>query len=137
MEKKSTMIRNIEQKIHQLINQYRSSINLPTLELNEKVSQLARQHSEAIANNKIPFGNCGFKERIRKIARFIPNKAASENVAVYQGSPVSEEIIVQFWLKSAKHRKTIRGDYNLTGIGVAKNSDDKFYITQIFIRESR
>jgi uncharacterized protein YkwD len=57
-------------------------------------------------------------------------------VAAYQGNPLSEEIIVQFWLKSARHRKIIQGDYKLTGIGVAKNSDDKFYITQIFIKES-
>lgn len=135
MEEQSTMILNTEKKIHHLINQYRSSINLPLLELDEKISQLAREHSEAMANNKIPLGNCGFKERIRKIARFIPNKAASENVAAYQGNPVSEEIIVQFWLKSVKHRKIIQDHYNLTGIGVAKSTDDVYYITQIFIRK--
>jgi uncharacterized protein YkwD len=136
MEELSTMILNTEKKIHQLINQYRSSINLPFLGFNEKISQLAREHSEAMANNKIPFGNGGFNERIKKINRSIPNKAASENVAAYQGNPLSEEIIVQFWLKSAKHRKVIQGDYNLTGIGMAKNSENKYYITQIFIRKS-
>jgi uncharacterized protein YkwD len=125
-----------EQKIHQLINQYRSSINLPILELDEKISQLAREHSDAMANKKIPLGNCGFKERIRKIALFVPNKAASENVASYEGNLVSEEIVVQFWLKSAKHRKTIQDDYNLTGIGIAKNSDGVYYFTQIFIKKS-
>ncbi|MBN1351576.1 CAP domain-containing protein [candidate division KSB1 bacterium] len=127
---------NTEKKIHQLINQYRSSINLPTLELDEKISQLAREHSEAMANKKLPFGNGGFKERTRKIALFLPYQAASENVAAYQGNPISEELVVQFWLKSAKHRKTIKGDYNLTGIGIAKDAEDRYYITQIFIRES-
>lgn len=136
MEPQASMILNTEQKIHQLINQYRKSINLPLLELNEKISQLAREHSQAMAVDKIPFGNCGFKKRIRKIALAIPNKAASENVAFYRGQPISEEIIVQFWLKSARHRKSILGDYNLTGIGVAKNVEDKYYITQIFIKES-
>jgi len=134
MEERSTMMRNTEQKIHQLINQYRISMNLPSLELNERISQLAREHSQAMATKKIPLGNCGFKQRIRKIALFLRYKAASENVALYQGNPVNEEIIVQFWLKSAKHRNIIQGDYNLTGIGIAKDSDDKYYITQIFIR---
>jgi len=82
---------NTEQKIHQLINPYRSSKNLPMLEPNEKISQLARKHSEAMANKKIKFGNSGFKKRIRRIALFLPNKAASENIAAYQGNPVSEE----------------------------------------------
>ncbi len=126
---------NSGQKIHQLINQYRISINLPSLELDERISQLAREHSEAMANKKIPFGHYGFKKRIRKIALFLPNKAASENVASYHGNPLSEEIVVQFWLKSGKHRKIIQGDYNLTGIGVAKNADDVYYFTQIFIRD--
>jgi len=126
---------NIEQKIHHLINQYRMSINLPSLELDERISQLAREHSEAMATKKIEFGNSGFKERIRKIAMFLPNKAASENIALYQGNPVNEDIVVQFWLKSKKHRHIIEGDYNLTGIGVAKNADEVYYFTQIFIRD--
>ena len=50
-----------------------------------------------------------------------------------RANPISEEIIVQFWLKSAKHKKSIQGSYNLTGVGVAKSSEDKYYITQIFI----
>ena len=136
MEERPTMMLNTEKKIHQLINQYRNSMNLPVLELNERISQLAREHSEAMVNKKIPFGNSGFKERIRKITLFLPNKVASENVACYQGNPVSEEIIVQFWLKSAKHRKIIKGDYDLTGIGIAKSTDDVYYFTQVFIRKS-
>ena len=136
MEEYTTIMLKIEQIVHQLINQNRIKMNLPPLKLDERISQLARTHSKMMAKSKVPFGNCGFKERIRKINSFIPNKAASENVAAYQGNPVSEEIIVQFWLKSARHRKTIQGDYNLTGIGIAKNSDDKYYITQIFIKKS-
>lgn len=130
------MMLNTEKKIHQLVNQYRSSITLPLLELDERISQLAREHSEAMANKKIPFGNSGFKERIRKITLFLPHNAVSENIALYQGNPVNEDIMVQFWLKSAKHKKIIQGDYNLTGIGIAKSADDTYYITQIFIRKS-
>jgi len=127
---------NIEQKIHQLINQYRILKNLSILVFDERISQVAQEHSEAMANKKVPFENFELKERIREIAMFLPNNTASENVAFYQGNPINEDIVVQFWLKSAKHRKTIQGNYNLTGIGIAKNSDDNFYITQIFIRES-
>jgi uncharacterized protein YkwD len=129
------MMLNTEQKIHQLINRYRNSIHLPSLALDENISQLAREHSAAMADHQVPFGNYGFKERIRKIALFLIHKEAAENVASYQGQPVNEEIVLQFWLKSARHRRIIQGDYQLTGIGVAKNADEVYYFTQIFIRD--
>ena len=135
MKEQSTMMLNAEQKVLQLINQYRASSNLPILELDERISQLAREHSEAMANSRIPFGNYRFKERIRKISMFLPNAKAAENVASYRGNPVSEELIFQFWLKSHKHRKSIQGDFHLTGIGVAKKGDEIYYFTQIFIKK--
>jgi len=134
MEKRSTMMLNSELKIHQLINQYRNSQNQPSLALVENITQLARQHSAAMANNRVPFGNYGFKERVRKIALFLPHYTSAENVASYQGQPVNEEIVVQFWLKSARHRRIIQGDYQLTGIGVARNAEEVYYFTQIFLK---
>ena len=102
MEEQSTMMQNTEQKIHQLINQYRTSNNLPSLKLHGQISHIAREHSKAMAKNIVKFGNCGFKERIKKIALLLSYKAASENVAFYQGNPVNEEIVVQFYLQHAE-----------------------------------
>ncbi|MEB3337507.1 MAG: hypothetical protein VKJ46_08605 [Leptolyngbyaceae bacterium] len=36
-------------------------------------------------------------------------------------------------MKSPGHLKNIKGQYNLTGIGIAKDSQGKYYFTQIFI----
>jgi len=41
---------------------------------------------------------------------------------------------VQGWLKSPGHRKNIKGDFDVTGIGVSKNAQGDYYFTQIFIK---
>lgn len=70
-------------------------------------------------------------ERVQAIA--IPYRAAAENVAYNRGytDPVAKA--VEGWLNSSGHRRNIEGNYNLTGIGVAKNSQGAYYFTQIFI----
>ena len=133
----AAMIKNTEQKIHQLINQYRMSMNLPALNLDERISKIARKHSKAMAGNKVSLGNSGFKKRVSKISAFLSHVSATENIASYQGSPVNAELVVQFWLKSEKHRKIIQGDYSRTGIGVAKSSENVFCFTQIFVCEKQ
>lgn len=41
---------------------------------------------------------------------------------------------VQGWLKSSGHLANIRGNYTLTGIGVASNNQGEIYFTQIFLQ---
>ncbi|MFM6200937.1 MAG: CAP domain-containing protein, partial [Dolichospermum sp.] len=41
---------------------------------------------------------------------------------------------VQGWLNSSGHLANIRGNYNQTGIGVARNNQGKIYFTQIFLQ---
>jgi uncharacterized protein YkwD len=57
---------------------------------------------------------------------------AGENVAYTKGYSDSAKQAVQSWLKNAKHRKNIRGNYRLTGIGVAKDPEGIYYLTQVF-----
>ena len=38
------------------------------------------------------------------------------------------------WINSPGHHKNIVGDFNLTGIGIAKNNEGKYYFNQIFIK---
>ncbi len=44
------------------------------------------------------------------------------------------EIVVKQWLLSPGHRQNIRGNYNLTGIGVARDERGRPYYTQMFVR---
>ncbi|MGB3638034.1 MAG: CAP domain-containing protein [Rivularia sp. (in: cyanobacteria)] len=122
----------LEKSIFDKINQYRVSKKLPKLKLDSKISKQARIHSQNMAKHQVPFSHNGFAKRVD--GTFIRYNSASENVAFNFGyeDPVAEA--VKGWIESPGHLKNIKGKYNLTGIGVAVNSEDEYFLTQIFIR---
>ncbi|MEI6442494.1 MAG: CAP domain-containing protein [Nostocales cyanobacterium ELA583] len=122
----------LENAVFQQINQYRASQNLPALTRNSSIDNQSRIHSQNMASGKVAFGHDGFKARVTAIA--IPYSGVAENVAYNQGSKDPATTAVQGWLKSSGHLTNIKGDYKLTGIGVASNSKGKIYFTQIFLR---
>ncbi|WNZ24986.1 CAP domain-containing protein [Leptolyngbya sp. NK1-12] len=123
----------LEQSVFQQINQYRQQRGLAPLTRNATINQQARQHSQNMANSRTLSHN-GFSARIQTIGKTIPYRAAAENVAYNAGFSNPAAQAVNGWLKSSGHLRNIMGNYNLTGIGVAKNSQGEFYFTQIFIR---
>lgn len=130
----SSQFANLEQSVHQQINRYRQSRNLPVLASDARINQQARLHSEAMANGRVPFSHDGFDQRVRAISSTIRYRGASENVAYNQGYPKPDQQAVEGWLQSTGHRTNIEGNYDLTGIGVAKNAKGEYYFTQIFIK---
>lgn len=123
----------LEQSIHQQINEYRQSRNLPPLTLDSRISAQALAHSQAMASG-IPLSHDGFEERTQAIRKSISYRAAAENVAFNQGYSNPDVQAVQGWIESPGHRVNIEGQYDLTGIGIAQNSQGEYYFTQIFIR---
>ncbi|AFY56128.1 uncharacterized protein with SCP/PR1 domains [Rivularia sp. PCC 7116] len=121
----------LEKSIFEKINQYRASKKLPKLKLDSKISKQARIHSQNMAKHRVPFSHNGFAKRVDTIS--IRYNSASENVAFNYGydDPVAEA--VKGWIESPGHLKNIKGKYNLTGVGVAVNSEDEYFLTQIFI----
>ncbi|MFB2937033.1 CAP domain-containing protein [Aerosakkonemataceae cyanobacterium BLCC-F154] len=124
----------IERSIYEQVNKYRQSQKLPPLQLNAAITQQSRLHSQAMASGKVPFSHQGFEQRVNAIEKSVPYNSAGENVAYNQGYKDAATQAVQGWLKSPGHLKNIRGNFNLTGIGVAQNSKGEYYFTQIFIR---
>lgn len=124
----------IEQSVLQQINQYRATQKLPALTRNASIDNQARIHSQNVASGKVPFGHQGFQQRVQAIA--ISYRGAAENVAYNQNVSDPATQAVQGWLKSSGHLANIKGNYDLTGIGVASNSKGQIYFTQIFIRKA-
>jgi uncharacterized protein YkwD len=122
----------LERAVHEQVNQYRQSRNLPPLTLDPRMSQVAREHSQAMAEGKAPFSHQGFKERI--VAISIPYRTAAENLAFNQGYSQPDRSAVEGWIKSPGHRQNMEGNFNLTGIGVTQNANGEYYFTQLFIR---
>jgi uncharacterized protein YkwD len=126
-------IASLEQSVLQQINQYRQQRGLPALRSNSTIAQQSRQHSQNMANSGVLSHN-GFSGRVSTIGRTIRYRSAAENVAFNSGfsNPVAQA--VNGWLNSPGHLQNIVGNFNLTGIGVARNSRGAYYFTQIFIR---
>lgn len=131
-EAASPELLQLERRVHQLVNQYRISKNMPPLTLDAIITRQARIHSQAMATREATFGHDGFRIRVKRISALLHYKTAAENVAYNRGYSDCAHQAVQEWLKSAQHHKNIRGNYRLTGIGVAKCREGGYYFTQIF-----
>lgn len=124
----------LKQSVFQKVNEYRVSQNLSPLKLDSAISQPSQQHSQNMAKGEVPFSHNGAEQRFEKISNKISYQKIAENVGYNSGYNNPAEQVVEGWIKSDGHRKNMLGDYNLTGIGVAKNDKGEYYFTQIFVR---
>jgi uncharacterized protein YkwD len=127
--------RAIEQAVYAQINQYRRTQGLSPLTLDERISQQARSHSQVMAQQR-RLSHDGFDERLDALEQVISYRSGSENVAYNQGFSDPARRAVMGWLNSPGHRENIEGQFNLTGIGVARSSRGEYYLTQILLATS-
>ena len=131
--KQDSELDSLVQKVHAAVNEYRASQNLPPLKLNAQISKQAQIHSQNMAQEEVKFSHVGFDDRVDTLGKSIAYTSAAENVAYNQGYQDPASKAVAGWIKSPGHKKNMVGNYNLTGIGVAKNKQGEYYFTQIFI----
>jgi uncharacterized protein YkwD len=148
-------------RIHELINAERAVFKLPPLKIDEKLSGIARSHSEDMARRRFfdhvnPDGHdATARGRAAKYTcqQYIGDYFVSglaENI--FQNNLYSRVIIkgeemtflwntaekialstVDGWMGSPGHRRTIlTSRYARTGVGIAIASNDKVFITQLF-----
>lgn len=121
----------MEQALYLRVNDYRTAHHLPPLAWDSRMSEVARQHSRAMAEGRAPFGHEGFSQRLKLIT--LPYRAASENVAANLGYEQPDMKAMVDWLSSPDHRKNIEGHYSRTGIGIACTAEEECFFTQIFL----
>lgn len=124
----------LEQRVFQLVNEYRSQRRLPPLRIDTRLSQVAREHSQSMASRRVPFGHPEFRRRVLVVNRVVPSRRVAENVAYIFSHQDTANRAVQGWIRSDDHRPSMEGAYSLTGIGVAQGERGAFYFTQIFVR---
>lgn len=134
-ERQRPSIEALETRTHELVNEHRRSERLPPLDYSRPIAAIARRHSEAMAAGRVPFGHEGFEKRRRRIARSIPLAGMAENVGVNtEAARRTASLTVSGWLASSGHRENIEGDYDATGIGIARSPRGAWYFTQIFVK---
>ena len=120
----------IELEILELVNNYRSSKGLVTLEKLNIISSVAETHTEYMAEvNKVSHDN--FPLRHQQLVEDADAKLVGENVGYGFGTAQG---VFEAWLKSDSHREIIeRSNYTHFGISTKQNLEGRNYFTQIFI----
>ncbi len=126
-------LQEIERSIHEQVNQYRQSQNLPPLTLNSTISEQSRIHSQNMADSKV-LSHRGFDGRVDVLGKTIPYQSAAENVATNLGYDDPATRAVRGWIDSPGHQKNMVGDFDLTGVGVAVTPGGQYYFTQMFVK---
>ncbi len=126
----SISLSSMESGILAEVNRHRKSRGLKPLVSNAVVETEASLHSQRMASKKVAFGHSGYDARVSRINKRLGGvNQSAENVAY--GRYTAREV-VQAWLRSAPHRRNIEGKYNITGIGVSRDSRGTIYYTQLF-----
>jgi len=131
-------LRQLEQRVHRLINEQRTRAKLPPLAWHEQVAQAARDHSKNMAERDFfDHHDPRLGDVDKRLTRFrIPWRACGENIFVLAGYSNPAQVAVQGWMESPGHRANIlTAEFTHAGVGVYYRKRDKhYYLTQIFIR---
>ena len=123
---------NIQNSVLFYINEYRQHHGLSKLKMDNHIVIQAKKHSQDMANHRMSFGHKEFGKRITLLRSQIKNTGGgAENVAY---NYKTAKIVVNGWIHSPGHQRNIVGNYNLTGVGVARDKQGKLYYTQIFLQ---
>jgi uncharacterized protein YkwD len=151
----------LEQRIHELVNEQRAAFKLRPLKTEERLREIARLHSADMAQRRFfdHINPDGKDPTARgRDARYICRKFLGDflaeglaenlfqnnlyNRVLVRGRDMtfewnsSEDIAistVEGWMKSPAHRRAILTDrYDRTGIGVVVAPNDQVLITQLF-----
>ncbi len=120
----------MEQQVIDKINRYRVQHHLKELVVDAKITQLARVHSYNLVHKHLANKHAGFNERARALMSY---NLIGENVAYVYNAKDTVQAAFDGWTASTHHHENILGDYNKTGVGVARSTHGDVYITQIFL----
>ena len=134
-QKETNAYKEMATEIARLVNEHRKSMGLKPMQLSNVICKIAEEHSTNMGSQKVPFSHDGMDGRVARANKELKQNASSwaENIATGQRN--AKDAVAK-WLSSPGHRENIEGDYNQTGVGIAKGKDGSLYFTQIFIKKS-
>jgi uncharacterized protein YkwD len=121
-----------ERQNFDLVNSIRVRQGKKALLLDERVAQVARQHSEdMVLNNYFSHTNLQGKSPFNRMTDAgLKYTSAAENIAKGQASAIYAH---EGWMNSSGHRTNILGDYSNIGIGIFMGEKGNVCYTQNFI----
>ena len=121
-----------ELKLVTLINNYRQSVGLNTLEVINHISYKSQEHNIYMIDNKV-VNHDYFQQRADNLIQVLGAETVGENIAYnYQ----TAESAMSAWLNSPAHKANIEGNYTHLGISVTVDeTTGKKYYTNMFIKK--
>lgn len=129
-------VATVENQSFQLINNARGEEGIAQVTLDDQLSRIAREHSQAMRDRGFfghtdPNGN-GLRARLE--AQGVSFSAAGENLALVNDSSNPAGRAHQQLMASPEHRDVmLAGRFVRAGVGVAQ-SGSNFWITQIYLK---
>lgn len=119
-----------EKEVFNLLNEYRKSQGKVPLSWCQVCAHYAEQHSQNMADKKVPFSHQGVNDRLGEIKKQVKGyEVGSENVA-YSKPDMNP---IEAWRRSKGHNANMLGSYTQGGIGHVEINGFHYY-TAIFIR---
>ena len=121
-----------ELKLVTLVNNYRQSIGLNTLEVINHISYKSQEHNIYMIDNNV-VNHDYFQQRSNNLIEVLGADRVGENIAYnYQ----TAESAMSAWLNSPAHKANIEGNYTHLGISVTVDEKTgKKYYTNMFIKK--
>ncbi|MGB5362884.1 MAG: CAP domain-containing protein [Aureibaculum sp.] len=117
-------------EILKLVNEHRETLDLVALKRNTTADGLSNDHTQyMIGQGKISHDY--FEDRWTVLRQVENARSAGENVAAgYQDA----KSVMNAWLNSTGHKENIEGNFTHIGIAAKKDSQNRYYFTQLFFR---
>ncbi|MBW4362181.1 CAP domain-containing protein [Flavobacterium taihuense] len=121
----------VELETMALINNYRVSIGLKSLEKINYISYKSEEHDNYMITNNVVNHN-DFEARSTNIMKVLGAKTVSENIAYNYNSAKG---VFDAWLRSEGHKENIEGNFTHFGISIREDpkTGEKYY-TNIFVK---
>lgn len=120
-----------ETELINLINNYRVSIGLNVLVLENYISKVSENHDiYMVSKNEISHDL--FELRYKDLVDVLGAKKVAENVAYKFNSGQST---LNAWINSPSHKANLEGDFTHFGISIKTNTDGVKFYTNIFIKK--
>ncbi|MDI9258555.1 CAP domain-containing protein [Flavobacterium sedimenticola] len=121
-----------ELKIVTLINNYRQSIGLNTLEVINHISYKSEEHNFYMIDNNV-VNHDYFQQRADNLIKVLGAERVGENIAY---NYLTAESAFAAWMNSPAHKANMEGDYTHLGISVTTNPETgRKYYTNMFIKK--
>ena len=121
-----------ELKLVDVVNNYRISNGLKSLEIINHVSFKSQEHNSYMITNNV-VNHDFFDARSTNIIQVVGAKRVAENIA-YNFATAEGALFA--WLQSDSHKVNLDGDYTHIGISITVNPENgKKYYTNMFVKK--